>query len=83
MEVCGLLCDPLKKALHVVTLTEGFDICVHVGQVVVGDMSVDGAVADGMNRNRDGAALALGYNVVKLHAGTEGALTKGAGGWVC
>ena len=64
VEVRGFVCDPFEEALHVFALVQGVEVCVCFGEVVVGDMGVDGAVADGVNRDRLVAALTLRDGVV-------------------
>ena len=82
VEVRGLVCDPFKEALHVFALAQSAEVCVCFGEVVVGDVGVDSAVADGMNRDRLVAALALRDGVVVFDASAQRPETECAGEWV-
>ena len=64
VEVCGLVADPAEEALHVFTLAQRVEVRVRLRQIVVGDVGVDGAMADGVNRDGYVAALAFGDGMV-------------------
>lgn len=68
VEVCGLVADPTEEALHVFTLAQRVKVRVRLRQIVVGDVGVDGAMADGVDRDSLVAALALGDGVVVFDA---------------
>lgn len=83
MEVSGLVGDPSQKTLDVFSRPQRVKGRVALRKIMIGDMSVDGPVADRMKRHRLRSALALWHCMVPFHPQTKWATTQCARQLIC
>lgn len=78
MEVGWLVRDPSQESLYVLPLPQYVQIGVFIRQLMIGNMRMDRAMTDWMDRHGFVSTLALRHAVVPLHSCPQQAMAQRA-----